>query len=76
MEIILSEKESINLYENFLKKAFLVILNRRISITNKSLNIIDSQVNNIKYKNKISFSPMKTYQQILKSKNFSKKKIK
>jgi hypothetical protein len=44
MEIIISEKDSINLYENFLKKALLVILNRRIKITNNSMNIIDSQV--------------------------------
>jgi hypothetical protein len=44
MEIILSEKDSINLYENFLKKALLVILNRRIRTNSNSLNIIDSQV--------------------------------
>ena len=61
MEIILSEKDSRNLYENLIKKAFLVILNRRISISNKPINIIDSQVN-ITFNKNYSFSLMKTYQ--------------
>lgn len=44
MEIIFSEKDSINLYENFIKKAFLVILNKRIPNPKKAFNLIDSQV--------------------------------
>jgi hypothetical protein len=44
MEIIITEKDSINLYENFLKKAITVILNRRFLNRRNSLNLIDSQV--------------------------------
>ncbi len=44
MEIIISEKDSMNIYENFIKKAFMVILNRRLLNSCNSLNLIDSQV--------------------------------